>query len=103
MHSYTRSSLYNVVNLLCKQSDGTYCQVLELLNTNVPRGQLASLIFAHCILSLRQTNRNSRLALSGICLQQIANAPVPGGLCGPQEPLEHMLPQLPHDPAFHEY
>ncbi|KAJ5498532.1 hypothetical protein N7453_007583 [Penicillium expansum] len=37
MHSYTRSSLYNVVNLLCKQSDGTYCQVLELLNTNVPR------------------------------------------------------------------
>ncbi|CRL25236.1 Peptidase C19, ubiquitin carboxyl-terminal hydrolase 2 [Penicillium camemberti] len=37
MHSYTRSSLYNVVNLLCKQSDETYCQVLELLNTNVPR------------------------------------------------------------------
>ncbi|QQK40129.1 Ubiquitin Carboxy-terminal hydrolase, putative [Penicillium digitatum] len=37
MHSYTRSSLYNVVNLLCKQSDATYCQVLELLNTNVPR------------------------------------------------------------------
>ncbi|CAI7640164.1 unnamed protein product [Penicillium glandicola] len=37
MHSYTRSSLYNVVSLLCKQSDETYSQVLELLNTNVPR------------------------------------------------------------------
>ncbi|KAJ5964740.1 uncharacterized protein N7479_004616 [Penicillium vulpinum] len=37
MHSYTRSSLYNLVNLLCKQSDETYCQILELLNTNVPR------------------------------------------------------------------
>ncbi|KAJ5502999.1 Peptidase C19 ubiquitin carboxyl-terminal hydrolase 2 [Penicillium fimorum] len=37
MHSYTRSSLYNVVNLLCKQSDRTYCEILELLNTNVPR------------------------------------------------------------------
>ncbi|KAJ5446004.1 Peptidase C19 ubiquitin carboxyl-terminal hydrolase 2 [Penicillium cf. griseofulvum] len=37
MHSYTRSSLYNVVTLLCKQSDETYCQILELLNTNVPR------------------------------------------------------------------
>ncbi|KAI1835108.1 hypothetical protein DTO006G1_6636 [Penicillium roqueforti] len=37
MHSYTRSSLYNVVSLLCKQNDRTYCEVLDLLNTNVPR------------------------------------------------------------------
>ncbi|KAJ5542931.1 hypothetical protein N7535_005353 [Penicillium sp. DV-2018c] len=37
MHSNTRSSLYNVVGLLCKQSDDTYYQVLEMVNTNVPR------------------------------------------------------------------
>ncbi|KAJ5143206.1 Protein of unknown function DUF3517, partial [Penicillium bovifimosum] len=37
MHSNTRSSLYSVVGLLCKQSDDTYCQVLEMVNTNVPR------------------------------------------------------------------
>ncbi|KAJ5788202.1 hypothetical protein N7457_003192 [Penicillium paradoxum] len=40
MHSYTRSSLYSVVLLLCKQSDQTYCRILELLGSNVPRDSL---------------------------------------------------------------
>lgn len=38
MHTYTRQSLYNVVALLCQQSDETYGRIMELLDTTVPRG-----------------------------------------------------------------
>ncbi|CAG7920692.1 unnamed protein product [Penicillium olsonii] len=38
MHSFTRQQLYNVVTLLCEQSDKSYGRTLELLDTIVPRG-----------------------------------------------------------------
>jgi ubiquitin carboxyl-terminal hydrolase 34 len=37
MNANTRQSLYNVVSLLCKQSDQTYSRVLEILEPIVPR------------------------------------------------------------------
>ncbi|CAG8135950.1 unnamed protein product [Penicillium salamii] len=37
MHTYTRQRLYNVVTLLCEQSDETYGRILELLDSTVPR------------------------------------------------------------------
>ncbi|OQD90430.1 hypothetical protein PENANT_c001G09677 [Penicillium antarcticum] len=37
MNNGTRQTLYNVVSLLCKQSDETYFRIMEYLNTTVPR------------------------------------------------------------------
>lgn len=52
MHTYTRQRLYNVVALLCQQSDETYGRILELLDTTVPRGLRHHSIFKFFALTI---------------------------------------------------
>lgn len=38
MHTATRQKLFNIINLLCKQSDVNLAQVMDQLENAVPRG-----------------------------------------------------------------